>query len=56
MGASSHNDDHPHLAAQAPARKPRAQPKASTERARAEHEVWGWWAHPQAQSAEDGDR
>jgi hypothetical protein len=28
----------------------------STERARAEHEVWGWWAHPQARRAEDGDR
>jgi hypothetical protein len=28
----------------------------STERARAEHEVGGWWAQPQAQRAEDGDR
>jgi hypothetical protein len=44
-------------------RKQRAQHRAqargsepSTERARAEHEVWGWWAHPQARSAEDGDR
>ena len=44
-------------------RRRRAQPRAqardsepSTERARAEHEVWGWWAQPQAQRAEDGDR
>jgi len=36
--------------------QPRAQAKPSTERARAEHEVWGWWAHPQARRAEDGDR
>jgi hypothetical protein len=39
-------------------RRRRAQPRAqardsepSTERARAEQQVWGWWAHPQARHA-----
>ena len=28
----------------------------STSEHGAEQQVWGWWAHPQARSAEDGDR
>jgi hypothetical protein len=34
----------------------RAQAKPSTCEHGAEQEVWGWWAHPEAQRAEDGER
>ena len=41
------NDDHPHLAAQAAARK-LARSEASTSEHGAEQQVWGWWARAQA--------
>src|SRR6478735_8921496 len=40
-------DDHPHLAAQAAARK-LARSEASTSEHGAEQQVWGWWARAEA--------